>query len=885
MNDLKKEIEMLKQERDYYKKILIQNQIKFKPFEYTDSIKLTTAEKINIYMDYFKGRTDVFAERWETKDKSGYSPVCKNKFIYNVCDIQKYKCKNCPNQVFKQLTKEDIIKHIKGDVTLGIYPMLDDDTCNFLAVDFDEEDFKESANIFIDECSLNNLACLVELSRSGNGAHIWFFFEEKYPAIKVRKIISSILTTAMMKSGKISFSSYDRMFPAQDKLLKNGIGNLIALPLNGKSGKNNTTVFVNKEFIPYENQFEVLKNTKKISTLYLDELYKKINTSNENGLFAEDIKKYQLAINDFSESITIDLRQEIRLTKKQLSNKALKYLMRMSSFLNRKYYENQAKRLSVYGIPKVISLYKMDDDYLYLPRGCFEQLIELLKNLKVKFLINDERTNGNSIDVNFNGVLKEEQKSGLNQLLKKENGIFVAPTGFGKTVVAAALIDKIKLNTLILVNNKNLCEQWNERLHKFLNLTYETNKKYKVGIIHGSTKKITNKIDIALVQSLVSNEELRKSLDNYGLIIFDEVHHLAAISYENVIRSFSAKYIFGFTATPKRSDGYEKINYMVIGPCIFKYDGDDNALYKKVLYPHFTKFKLQLKDKNLKLVDIESKLIENDYRNSQIIEDIKNSINKNKKILVLTNRVEHAKLLFNELKQSSNNVFLIYGNITKKDKETFLEKLNSIEEEQFIIISTGKYIGEGFDEKRLDTLFLTMPFKWRGTLQQYVGRLHRDNESKFQVEVHDYIDINVPVLFRMYSERQKGYKDLNYISIDENNKIEILFDENNYFNKLIDDLELAKSIKFYIQYANDEKLDFLLGKCAVKPKVYSCENIKNITSFVNENIKYNVIIINDSVLWYGGINPFIYKKDNLSIARLEDKVICNNIIISLKNGE
>ena len=153
--------------------------------------------------------------------------------------------------------------------------MLDDDTCYFLAVDFDEEDFKESVNIFVNECALYNLDCLVEISRSGNGAHVWFFFDNKYPAIKIRKIISSILTTAMLKSGKISFSSYDRMFPSQDKLLKNGIGNLIALPLNGKSGKNNTTVFVNKEFIPYDNQFEILKNTKKISTLYLDELYKK----------------------------------------------------------------------------------------------------------------------------------------------------------------------------------------------------------------------------------------------------------------------------------------------------------------------------------------------------------------------------------------------------------------------------------------------------------------------------------------------------------------------------------------------------------------------------------------------------------------------------------
>ena len=171
-----------------------------------------------------------------------------------------------------------------------------------------------------------------------------------------------------------------------------------------------------------------------------------------------------------------------------------------------------------------------------------------------------------------------------------------------------------------------------------------------------------------------------------------------------------------------------------------------------------------------------------------------------------------------------------------------------------------------------------MPFKWRGTLQQYVGRLHRDNESKFQVEVHDYIDINVPMLFKMYSERQKGYKEFNYISIDENNKIEVLFDENNYFNKLQEDLENAESIKFYIQYANCEKLNLLLEKCIVQPIIYSYEIIENIESYINKNIKFNIIIINDIILWYGGINPFIFKKEDLTIARLDDKEICNNII-------
>lgn len=303
-------------------------------------------------------------------------------------------------------------------------------------------------------------------------------------------------------------------------------------------------------------------------------------------------------------------------------------------------------------------------------------------------------------------------------------------------------------------------------------------------------------------------------------------------------------------------------------------------MYKKILYPHFTKIKLY--DNTLKLTEIETELINNSERNTQIINDIKNAINENKKILVLTNRVEHSVYLFNELKPFAKNVFLINGSISKSEKNKFNVNLNCIEDESFIIISTGKYIGEGFDEAKLDTLFLTMPFKWRGTLQQYVGRLHRHNDDKFQVEVHDYVDINIPVLFRMYSERKKGYKELKYMSIDEKNKTEILFDERNYFSQLTLDLESAESIKFYVQYANYKKIDLLLGKCKVNPLIYSRIHIENINNLILKDISINMIIVNDSILWYGEINPFIFKNDNLSIARLEDKEICNNIIISIE---
>lgn len=882
LKKLKQEIEYLKEENKYYKELLINNKINFKPFIYQESKdKLTVEEKINIYMDYFKGRSDVFAERWESKGKSGYSPVCANKFINGLCNLTKYKCQNCPNSKNVEFTKEEVIKHIKGTNCFGIYPMMEDDTCNFIVIDFDEKNYKKEANFFIDECKKLGIDTLREISRSGNGAHVWIFLKENYPAIKIRKIVSCILTSVMNKHGIISFNSYDRMFPSQDKLVKNGIGNLIALPLSGQSGKKGTTLFVDENFIPYENQFKILKETKKVEIDFLEELYEKLNVIEENGTFENNIKKHNLEKSDFSDSLIIEYSNEIIFNKKDLSNKAIKHLMRMTSFLNQKYYENQAKRLSVYNIPRIISLYKEDDEKLYLPRGCFEKVIELLKLLDVNFIINDNRNNGEKLEIDFKGTLKEEQKIAVNELLKYDNGIFVAPTGFGKTVVATYLINELKVNTLILVNNKNLSDQWIERLNSFLEIKYKTDKKYCIGSINSTSKKITNKIDVALIQTLASNEEIRKKLDNYGLIIFDEVHHLAAVSYEKVLRNLNAKYIYGFTATPKRSDGYEKINYMVIGPIRYQYDKKDQNTFKKILYPHFTKTKLLKEEKCLNISEIQNKLSNDVERNKLILFDIINAIKEKKKILILTNLVEHAKMLFENIKEYSNNTYLIFGSTTKKEKEENLRRIKELENEQFIIISTGKYIGEGFDEKRLDALFLTMPFKWRGLLEQYVGRLHREDENKSQVEVHDYIDINISVVFKMYTERQKGYKDLKYLTIDSNNKENILYDDTNYWSKLGEDLENAEKVIFISQYYNEDKMKILINKCKTVPIIYSSIALEEEKKELIEDINSNMILIDDSILWYGGINPFIFQKSDLSIARLEDKIICKDVIKQL----
>lgn len=870
LTELQNKIDELIKERDYYKSLLIKNNIDFSLFSSLQPSKLTKEEKISLYMDYFKGRSDVYAERWESTTKSGYSVVCINKFVKGKCDITNTKCQNCQNKELAKLDSNAIYTHLKGDKTLGIYPLLDDDTCYFLAVDFDDEYYEIEAVLFKKVCLEFNIDALIERSRSGNGAHVWMFFEDKFSSYKIRKIVTHILNTTINKYGYITLKSYDRMFPSQDKLSKNGIGNLIALPLNGTSGKAGNSLFVDNDFVPYNNQYEILKNTRKSKLEDLENLYKQIITQNPEEEIL-NYKKMSISNKDFNEDLIIIIKDDIEIAKHYLSNKALRYLSRMASFLNEKYYKVQNMRISTYNIPKIISVYKETTESIFLPRGCLQEIKELLTKLKVKYKIIDLEIKGTPLEVTFKGKLKESQQQALDITKKVDKGIIVAPTGFGKTVLAASIIASKKTNVLILVNNKNLCEQWFERLTTFLE------KDVSIGIIHSTKKKITNQIDIALIQSLASKESKLELYDKYGMIILDEAHHAAAISYEQVLRKFKSKFMYGLTATPIRSDGFNKINLLTIGPIIYQYE-NTNLSYDKYLYPHFTKYYVEKNQNIFTLTEIENDLILNESRNNQIVDDVINALSRHRKILILTNRVQHINILSEKLKKYCSNILIIYGKMAKHDKEQFKQKISELKDEEFIIISTGKYIGEGFDESRLDTLFLTMPFKWKGTLTQYVGRLNRETSNKLSIEVHDYIDVNVPVLSKMYVERQKAYKKLNYFVINENN-VNILYDNNTYIDTLYLDLKNAKDkIYFLIDTVNINILSDLIQKCSVKPIIYCSELIEIEEIKVVEKLGYNMIIIDNSIIWYGEINPFSKNVKELSIARIIDSNASKSII-------
>ena len=706
-----------------------------------------------------------------------------------------------------------------------------------------------------------NFDALLEVSRSGNGAHIWMFFDESISTEIARKFGRYILTDTMNNSRSISLNSYDRMFPAQDYITSKQIGNLIALPLNGLSGKNGNTLFVSTEFVPYSNQYKILSECNKISQLKVKEFIRRKEEISDIGFLSSKVKQIDITNIDFKQPFIVNLQNQIRISKDTLNYKSKQFLIRFSSISNPLFYKNEKMRMSNFNVPRIIQLHKEDIDNIYLPIGLVDELKSILTSKGILFEVDDARNTRLIKEMKTDIVLRHEQKKVFSDINKQSNGLIVAPTGFGKTILGIELVSKLRQRTLIITNRVNLCEQWYKRFNTYTDLT-------KIGRYYGKYKELDNDVNIATFQSLMKNENLNDVKDNYGLIIIDEVHHLAAFTFEKVIRSFSSKYIYGFTATPKRADGLEKIINMLIGDIIVDVKLD-NSLLNKSLITHFTSFK---SSNELQIAEMLNRITLDVMRNDMIIRDIKEAYRNQKYILVLTDRLEHLNTLEKEISKFCDSLLTIHGRMGVKQKRTFYEKLETVQE-CFIILSTGKFIGEGFDESRLDTLFLTMPFRWRGTLSQYVGRLHRtSNEIKY-ITVHDYLDIHIRMFSNMYVDRLKGYKQLGF-EIDESlGDRQSVFNKYNFDERLLEDIiHSKKSVKFIMRYSHDKRVEYLRKNV-----------LTNFDSTINEKddkTKYlNVIIIDDRILWYGSINPFVFNnKEEDTILRIEDSLIITEIL-------
>ena len=736
-------------------------------------------DSVKIFMNYFKGRNDVYPYLSIDKNNPNikyYIPACTNEWKNGVCNkTMGKKCKNCQYRENKPISKETIYKHMYENYPIGIYPLLENDTCFFLSLDFDDKDSKKDIKsdvlAFASVCDKYEVPIAIERSRSGNGIHIWMFFDTNIKARTARKL-GSLLLSKTMEISNISISSFDRMFPNQDTLPKGGYGNLIALPFQNEPSKYGNTLFIDRNFILIKNQMQYLSSIHKLTEIEVFEKIKQL--SNETIDISHEIIDMQNEVKvksknniDYPKSIKVILKDMVYIDKANLDGVVKNSFRRLATFANPEFYKKQKLRMSVYNVPMVIDCSKEDEKYLKLPRGTYNYLESLCNVNNIEIISKDERFVGNKIEVKFNGSLREEQQIAIDHMLKYDNGILCAPTGFGKTVIGCKLIAERKVNTLILVNKIQLLNQWKDRIKEFLDVK-------EVGEISSKKKNITNVIDVVSVKSLWNNGNVLDIAKNYGMIIIDECHHTAAYTFEQAINTGNAKYVYGISATPERENGHTPIIKMQCGD--IRYKVDSLTFNKKLNIPMKViakKSRLNFTNQNIdnyELNEINDLIAKDIIRSENIIKDIKKEYDNGKNILVLTERLELMNYIYDKLSKYTNNIFKYYGGIGKKVLKSYMELNNQINENEDnkIIVATGSYIGEGFDDSKLDVLFLTMPISGQTRVTQYAGRLHRQDSNKKEILIYDYIDDNFSKTRNMFLKRKKTYEKLGYEIVEEN---------------------------------------------------------------------------------------------------------------------
>ena len=741
-------------------------------------------EKIALFKNLFKGRNDVYPLHWKSRNgNSGYSPVCARLWDPILCEKPKRKCADCPNREFLPLTDQVIHAHLAGDEIIGIYPLLQDDSCWFLAVDFDKRTWKEDVLAFLNTCDGLNVPATLERSRSGQGGHIWIFFEEALQAESARKLGFALMTLTMKKQRGIGLDSYDRLFPNQDMLPKQGFGNLIALPLQKKARMKANSVFISRNLQPFEDQWIYLSTIRKMTRKDVQRIIQDA-TKKDNLIGVRSCGSDEVSVADPwtlppsknipEEPIQGSLSATIRMVRSNLvfiqkaglPNELQDRLIRLAAFQNPEFYKAQKMRRPVYGKPRIIGCAEDFEEYIALPRGSYDEAKFLLGKLGIKTIVEDERFVGPDIVVSFKGDLRGKQQEAAKKLACQDIGILSAAPAFGKTVVASWLIAKRGVNTLILVHRAQLADQWKKQLLTFLDISDSA-----IGGIGGGKKKLTGNVDVGLFQSLYHKGVVNDIIADYGHIIVDECHRVAAFSFEQVLKQAKARYVLGLTATLIRKDGHHPIIIMQCGAARFRATSKkaaESRPFDHVVLPRFCDFSITFDPESVQFHEIYSSLTADRQRNDIIIKDVIEACRKGKSPLLLTERIAHLEYLANELRGKIRNIIILKGGMSGKQRHEIAERLESVpDSEERVILSTGRYIGEGFDNSRLDTLFLCLPISWKGTLQQYAGRLHRLHENKKQVIIYDYVDRKVPMLMRMFKKRQKGYRAMGYSISDK----------------------------------------------------------------------------------------------------------------------
>ncbi len=684
------------------------------------------------------------------------------------------------------MTDEVVHWHLAGrdgrgkPFVMGVYPMLADECCFFLAVDFDGAGWREDAQHFQQPCRSHGLPVAIERSRSGEGAHAWFFFEEAIPAVTARKLGAHLLTESMEARPEIGLATYDRMFPNQDTLPRGGFGNLIALPLQKAVRENGGSEFLDDALVPFADQWAFLGGISKIPKAQVESLVAaaerrdrviavRVAPTEDFALTPWDAppsrktREPRIA-GPFPETIEVVLADQLYLPKENLPPALRNRLIRIAAFQNPEFYRAQAMRLPTFNKPRIIGCAEEHPGHLALPRGCADEALALFKQLGVACSVVDRRELGRPLDIAFQGELRAEQRPAAEAMLAQDTGVLAATTAFGKTVLAAWLIARRGVNTLVLVHRRQLMEQWIERLSTFLGVSEKS-----IGRLGGGRHSLTGALDVALLQSLVRKGIVEDAIAGYGHVVFDECHHLSAQSFELIARRVKAKFVTGLSATVTRKDGHHPVIFMQCGPVRFRVDAKQQALLRPFRHRVFvrpTSFRGEAEpdgDARIEFGKLCSALVLDDRRNTMVCGDVAACVAEGRSPLVLTERTAHLDLLGTLLEQHGLSVIRLHGGMGKKSLRAALGELSGHSAtDKSVLLATGRFVGEGFDDAALDTLFLAMPVSWRGTIAQYAGRLHRLHEGKREVQIYDYADLNVPMLERMFERRCEGYEAIGY---------------------------------------------------------------------------------------------------------------------------